>query len=100
MPIASNETHEILSRLDEIKTLLQSSLGLKVEVPADAARAHEAQVAARLRGWFTVKEFASSIGMHPRTVNTRCRRRIIRTLRDTGRHRIPVSEWTRWNQLA
>jgi len=96
--LSPDEHQAILRKLEAIERLL--SVG-PTTVPEDAAKAHAARTAGHLRGWFKVEEFAAITGMHSRTVSSKCAARVIHTLRGgAARHRIPLSEETRWNQFS
>jgi hypothetical protein len=65
--------------------------------PADATAAAAAREAGRLRGFFTVADFAATIGRHKQYVSDRCLSRVIRTLKGGKPYRIPLEEEARWN---
>lgn len=100
---STEEKRTLLAKLDAIEGMLRISVGIDPgqAIPADAAEAGLARRSGHLRGWFTVEEFAAITGMHPRTVSDKCACRVIHTLRHgAARHRIPLSEETRWNQIS
>ncbi len=68
-------------------------------LPPDAQGAVRARLAARARGFFTVREFAAVIGRHAQFVSDRCAARVIHTLCGGKPYRIPLTEETLWNKL-
>jgi hypothetical protein len=87
----------ILRKLDELQAEVhQLRAGAAVVLPEDAVKAQEARAVAAARGYHTVDSLASVLGIHPRTISSRCKARVIRTLRVCANgYRIPLSEESR-----
>jgi hypothetical protein len=97
--VPADELAAMRRELGAITARLNEALATIPRIPPDATAAQAARAAGRTRGWFTVKEFAAMLGKHPDTVSDLCACGQIKTLRGTGRHRIPLTEEERWNAV-
>lgn len=65
-------------------------------IPPDAIAARDARIAAEMRGFFWVKEFAAAVGRQPQFISDRCHARVIRTMLGGKPYRIPYGELDVW----
>ena len=87
---------DLLDILQRIEARL-STLTTVPDIPADVRETVQARISAKLRGWYTSKEFAAVIGRHPQWVSDRCAAGVIRPLPGGKPWRIPLAAEREWN---